>query len=301
MTGGIGVRRLGMNVARLVLVGMFCDSVGAWARRWLWEWNPRRSGPGWPEFCKVRYTVSDGGRNSGFAGRYPPDVVNLWEARFGDCWGLLHHHCGALLYLQRAKSAVNREVRKFALENAVLEDRFALRSCSPENPFYATIVTHLGLAFAEQGAVSKAEAEFDRSIATHPEYDGAYIAKASFLKKRGSIDAALAVLIEGSEATGGNSAELENALGLAYCDIKQYDRPVSMRVRHMRSVIRCPACGTGSRRQGSRCRSLPCRASERPLLRGSAVQAIGDARAPASAASPPLRRGGRSRTKASRS
>ena len=64
---------------------------------------------GWPEFCRVRYTVSDGGRLAQLGSKYPPEVISQWESKFGNCWGLLHHHCGALLQLQRAKSAIGRE------------------------------------------------------------------------------------------------------------------------------------------------------------------------------------------------
>jgi tetratricopeptide (TPR) repeat protein len=153
---------------------------------------------------------------------YSPEEVAQWQGKFGDCWGLLHHHCGALLQLQRAKRVVRPQDRRAALDSAIAEDGFALNACPAENPFYSVIVTHLGLTFTEQGAAAKAEQQFDRAIAMHPTYAGAYVAKASLLKKQGSPSAALDVLIKGSEATNGESPELENSLGLAYFDAKQF-------------------------------------------------------------------------------
>jgi tetratricopeptide (TPR) repeat protein len=172
----------------------------------------------------VRFTVSAGGSSSQFAGTYPPEVVAQWQDKFGECWGLLHHHCGALLQLQRAKGAVRPQDRRFALDSAVAEDNFALNACPAANPFYSVIVTHLGLTFTEAGAPAKAEQQFDRAISMHPTYAGAYVAKASLLKRQGSPSAARDVLIKGSEATNGESPELENALGLAYFDAKQFDK-----------------------------------------------------------------------------
>jgi tetratricopeptide (TPR) repeat protein len=179
---------------------------------------------GWPEFCKVRFTVSGEGSGSQRGGTYPPEVAAQWQGKFGECWGLLHHHCGALLQLQRAKGAVSPQARRFALDSAVQEDNFALNNCPATNPFYSVIVTHMGLTFTEAGAQVKAMEQFNRAISANPTYAGAYVAKASLLKRQGSASAALDVLIKGSEATKGESPELENSLGLAYFDAKQFEK-----------------------------------------------------------------------------
>jgi tetratricopeptide (TPR) repeat protein len=179
---------------------------------------------GWPEFCKVRFTVSDGGRNAGRAGTFPAELVAAWQDKFGDCWGLLHHHCGALLQLQRAKLAVNPSTRRAALDAAVQENDFALTVCPASNPVYAAIITHQGLVFVEGGNATKATQLFDRAIETHPSYAESYIGKSRMLRKKGARAEALAVLEAGSTATSRQSAELENALGLAYVDARQFDK-----------------------------------------------------------------------------
>ena len=179
---------------------------------------------GWPEFCKVRYAASGEGQAGPLASKYPPDVIQQLESALGECYTYLHHHCGARLQLQRAKLATNTGARKFALESAVKEDNFALTKCPAENALFPEIVTHLGLTLLEAGALGKAEEQFDRAISSHPDYAGAYVAKSSLLKKRGSVDAAIAVLLQGSKATEGQSAELENVLGLAYFQKKNYEK-----------------------------------------------------------------------------
>jgi len=179
---------------------------------------------GWPEFCKVRYAASGEGQTSQLASKYPPDVIQRLQSTFGECFTYLHHHCGARLQLQRAKLATNPGTRNFALESAVKEDNFALSVCPVDNFFYPEIVTHLGLTFLEAKDLAKAEQQFDRAISSHPEYAGAYVAKASLLRKKGSVDAAVAVLVKGSQSTEGQSAEVENALGLAYFQQKNFEK-----------------------------------------------------------------------------
>ena len=119
---------------------------------------------------------------------------------------------------------ISKTDRKFALESAIKEDKFTLRECPASDPFYAVVVTHLGMVYAEQGDVANAQQAFDQAIESNPSYHGAYIAKSICLKKKGDAALALETLVVGSEATGGQSAELENALGLAYCDKKQYEQ-----------------------------------------------------------------------------
>lgn len=211
----MSIRLLSAACILLVSVPAFAYSYGPESEA---EWA------GWPEFCKVRYAASGEGQAGQLSSKYPADVIQRLQSTFGECYTYLHHHCGARLQLQRAKRATSSGVRNFALELAVKEDSFALSVCPVDNFFYPEIVTHLGLTLLEAGAVAKADEQFDRAISTHPEYGGAYIAKASLLKKNGSLDAAIAVLLQGSEATEGKSAELENALGLAYFQQKSYPK-----------------------------------------------------------------------------
>lgn len=215
-----------IRVGRLTMLGMLAAAcfLGNAVPTFAYSYGPESEAEwaGWPEFCKVRFAGSLEGQS--IASKYPPEALKRLQDTFGECYTYLHHHCAARLQLQRAKRVTSSGARRFALDAAVKEDNFALSACPAQNSFYPEIVTHLGLTYLEAGAPAKAEQQFDRAISTHPEYAGAYVAKASFLRKRGSVDAATAVLLKGSEATEGRSAEIENALGLAYFQQKNFEK-----------------------------------------------------------------------------
>jgi tetratricopeptide (TPR) repeat protein len=183
------------------------------------EWD------GWPEYCKARFTVSlIGRRDSAFGSDIGPDVTERWKNELGDCFGYLHHHCAAVLQLNRAQSARKAQDRNFALEAAIKEDKFAADNCPASNPFSANIATHMAMTFAEGGALAKANEFLDRAIQTHPSYGQSYLVKAALLKKSGKAAAARDVLLEGNEATNGKSAEIHNALGFSYLNSKEYEK-----------------------------------------------------------------------------
>lgn len=182
------------------------------------EWD------GWPEYCKARYVVSDIGEDTEFAQQVDPDTVLMWQKRIGVCWNYLHHHCGALLQLNRAKSAHGAAARRQALKSAIGEDRLAARHCPATDSFSANIATHTAMSLAEAGDAAKAFQSVDWAINNHPSYAQSYLVKASLLRKAGKASEARKVLESGNEATGGTSAEIHNALGFAYLNAKDYEK-----------------------------------------------------------------------------
>lgn len=182
------------------------------------EWD------GWPEYCKVRYAVSDIGEDSEYARQISRDSVVLWQGRMGLCWRYLHHHCGAILQLNRAKAARRPNDRKFALEKAIGEDRLAARFCPETHPFAADIATHLAMTYTEAGDFVRATQSLDWAIRTHPGVPQSYLMKASLLRRSGRVNEALEVLLAGDEASGGVSAEIHNALGFAYLNAADYEK-----------------------------------------------------------------------------
>lgn len=182
------------------------------------EWD------GWPEYCKARYTQSLIGKNSEYARAVDSDTVARWEAQMGPCWYYLHHHCAAVLHLDRAKSARSKADRNFALQSAIKEDRGGLRYCPEANPFSANIATHMAMTYVEAGDLANATKLLDRSIRSHPEFAQAYLVKASTLRRNGKVNEALEVLSAGNAAVDGKSAELHNALGYAYLRNKEYEK-----------------------------------------------------------------------------
>ena len=177
----------------------------------------------WPDYCKARYTTSLIGGRSDYAGQVSPDVVAMWQARMGLCWRYLHHHCAAILQLNRAKSAGRESARQFAIESAIREDRLAARYCPESHPFSASIAAHMAMSYAEAGAVAKANQSLDWARGAHPTLPVSYVVKSSLLRKAGRPDDARAVLLAGNEATGGESAEIQNALGFSYLYTKDYE------------------------------------------------------------------------------
>ena len=181
------------------------------------EWD------GWPMVCKVRFTVSLEGRNSVYANSFPPETVKRWADQYGDCWGMLHHHCAGILFLQRAKFAPSQRERQFDLNSAVQQHEFSLKTCPKSNRQFSVALTHMGMVYTETREYAKAERMFEDAIELHPDYDGAYIAKGIMLKRAGKREQSLAALQAGSTATQGSSPELEYALGLAYFDSNQFE------------------------------------------------------------------------------
>ena len=212
--------RMGRAMALLVIglaapAGAFAYSYGPQNRA---EWD------GWPEYCKVRYAVSDIGEDSEYARQISRDSVALWQSRMGLCWRYLHHHCGAILQLNRAKLAIRPADRKFALEKAIGEDRLAARFCPETHPFSADIATHMAMTYTEAGDFVSATKSVDWAIRTHPGIPQSYLVKASLLRRTGKPDEALAVLLAGNEATSGTSAEINNALGFAYLNSADHEK-----------------------------------------------------------------------------
>jgi tetratricopeptide (TPR) repeat protein len=136
---------------------------------------------------------------------------------------MLHHHCAGLVHLERARTAASQNARKFELDKAVTEHTYAAGYCPRSNPFWSNIEANLSVAYAEQGNLGKALLTLDEAVATHPGYDGSYIARSIVLKRAGKTGESRAALIEGSKATEQGSAELEYALGLSYFETREYE------------------------------------------------------------------------------
>jgi tetratricopeptide (TPR) repeat protein len=182
------------------------------------EWD------GWPEYCKARYTVSLIGGKSEFGQEIGRDTVARWQDQMGLCWRYLHHHCGAILQLNRAKTARIASDREFALNSAIKEDQLAARYCPASHPFSADIATHIAMSYVEAGDFVKATQSLDWVIQTHPAFPQSYLMKSSLLRRAGKAGAALEVLEAGDLATNGQSAEIHNAIGFAYLNAKDYEK-----------------------------------------------------------------------------
>ena len=177
----------------------------------------------WPEYCRVRYTVSGAGANSEFSGRIDPSLVPVWKSRLGDAWYGLHHHCAGLALTERGRFERNASTRDHLLQGAIGESNYCLNRTSRNNPMFAEIATHIGLVHRMLSEREKAERMFDLAIATHPEFPGAYQGNAMLLRDQSRYADARDKLLAGDKATNGQSPELKYFLGLVLFDMKDFE------------------------------------------------------------------------------
>lgn len=175
----------------------------------------------WPQYCQARYVMFPPGDTSEFRNRVAPESIQKWSAVFGTCFGGVHHYCTGLAKFGRA-SATSKD-RDFMLRQAIDEHVYVQRTCPRDNPFWSDNQSHLAMVLWAAGGKQQAMEAVDVAIKAHPDYDGAYIAKSILLKRAGQISQSRSVLIDGNNATKGESAELQYALGLSYLDAKQYE------------------------------------------------------------------------------
>jgi tetratricopeptide (TPR) repeat protein len=177
---------------------------------------------GWPEYCRVRYTVSGSGRDSAFVSRVATGEVDRWKARLGPAWYALHHHCYGLAHLERARLAQDPAKRRYELDVAIREQQFALNRTPAENPMYAEMSNQKGLALRQKGDIAAALDAFDASIKAHPTLAAGYQGKALVYRDQKRFGDARSILEEGDTRTGGGSAEINYFLGLVLVDLKDY-------------------------------------------------------------------------------
>jgi len=216
-------QRLFLRIAAAVLLAAIAQLPAETASAFSYGPESQAEWDGWPMVCKVRFTVSLEGRNSARANSFPPETVQRWADQYGECWGMLHHHCAGILWLQRAGHARSKQERQNALMYALQQNEASQKRCPKSNRQFSVALTHMGMAYTEGREFNKAEAMFDEAINLHPDYDGAYIAKGIMLKRSGKREESIAALLAGSTATQNSSAELEYALGLAYFDNDQFE------------------------------------------------------------------------------
>jgi len=181
-----------------------------------WAW--------WPGYCKARYL--DLGMSPSAQGiqTLSRAEISAWRYELGDdVFTYVHHHCAGLIWLQRARLATTAAERDFALQSAEYESNFTLIRIPPASDTYADIVVHMGQIKRAAGNGDAALGFFEQAIQSRPDRAAGYLGKALVMRDRKKTDLVIAALRAGSQATGGESRELEYHLGLALLDAGQFE------------------------------------------------------------------------------
>lgn len=176
----------------------------------------------WPEYCRARYVVSGAGRNSEFTARVPKAQTAMWERNLGEAWYGLHHFCAALIYTQRARSAPTAKDRTFELNTAIRNFRFTLERTPEQNGMYPEMLTRLSTAYDLLGDTPHAMEYLDRAIELHPDFLGAYTAKAMIYRRKNDLAKARETLEVANKQSKGESAEVQYVLGLVCLEAKDF-------------------------------------------------------------------------------
>ena len=179
----------------------------------------------WPEYCRVRYTVSGAGIESKFTSRISPAEVKAWEARMGAlAWNPLHHYCAGIVLIQRARALQGDKTRHdYTLNNAIGEFEYTLARMPREEPFHSQASMQMAIAYQNLGEFDTAMQFFDEAIEDHPENAESYAAKALAYKEKGKLEEARATLEQGNKAVDGTSSLIHYFLGLVLVDLHKYD------------------------------------------------------------------------------
>ena len=179
----------------------------------------------WTRPCKARYTTTQIGSRSKFAGTVSDEEMNTWGQRYGEVFLHVHHYCAALIYFNRANlpDSMRKRPRGFLLKRAIEEAEYT-RQRTPEQHFlYPSIVLLQAQAHDRLGESEKAMAMAREAMAKYPEYGPTYALMSILLRRVGKAEDARDVLLEGLERAATGHAELHYFLGLTYVTLKDFD------------------------------------------------------------------------------
>lgn len=181
-----------------------------------WAW--------WPAYCKARYLDLGMSPSAQGVQTLSKSEISAWRYELGDdVFTYVHHHCAGLVWLQRARLATIPSERDFALQSAEYESNFTLVRIPPASDTYTDILVHMGQIKRAAGNGNAAIDFFEQAIQSRPDRAAGYLGKALVMRDRKKIDLAIEALRAGSNATGGESRELEYHLGLALLDAGQFE------------------------------------------------------------------------------
>ena len=177
----------------------------------------------WPGRCKAIYISTNIGMQSKYVNMVnPEDKAELAEWEAAGIRGL-HHFCAGTLWIQRARLQTSPERRSFELEQAMAETQFTVQRSDPRSYRFPELVIQVATILYEAGELDAALEVLQDGIRDHPQSEVLYSAAAIIHWKRGSLAQAKATLLQGHEALGEDSAEINYNLGLVSLELGELD------------------------------------------------------------------------------
>jgi tetratricopeptide (TPR) repeat protein len=174
----------------------------------------------WPEYCKVKYTMTPIGRNT--RGQYPAEARERWRRSIGPVWDGLHHYCVGMIYVHQAQGAAEPKAKQRYSYKAEHEIAYSYRGLGAGSPLFSTISAYYALALHGVGKTETAMQVLDKAIQIQPESPESYVVKAQIERKAGKLDEAEKVLLSFSKNGGRNSAEIDYHLAFVYLEKNDY-------------------------------------------------------------------------------
>ena len=173
----------------------------------------------WPGYCQAKYAWTNIGSRSRYVnavGAIQKNELARWENA-----GIyaVHHFCAGKTWLERAKAEASPDRRSWMLEQAAGETEFtAARSNRNAKEFTAVVLLQATILF-EQSELQEAIDLLRKRIAEDPRDEVLYSATAVMQRKLGRLNVARTTLLEGYDATDGESAEINYNLGLVSLEL----------------------------------------------------------------------------------
>ena len=218
-----GIRTLPLRALMYIIVGMLslhATTAHAVVTPTEIEWLT------WPDFCKAGFLASDWSANSPFKGRIPQEQLRSMNRPGGGVSGIpgVHHFCGAMLYLNRAKFASNPAEKRNLANDAVREIEYSFSRIRTTAPMYSLVTAYYGTALHRAGKPQQAIEMWKNGIATQPTARESYLAMEEVLLEEKKPKEALEVLLKYEEMKEYDAPDAEYFLGHTYFELKQYDK-----------------------------------------------------------------------------
>lgn len=169
----------------------------------------------WPDYCKARYVTTGAGGRSPFANAFPRSSVETWRNTLGeDTFTDIHHYCAAIATTYSALSEPDPKHKKVMLGYALDNASYAIARTPTTSFIYLKAAVNLATIEAALGHPDRAVAYARQGIDAQPKVAEGYCALAQILFKQKKTQEARDVLVQGSQAVTGESAEIHYNLGL---------------------------------------------------------------------------------------